>query len=1042
MAEPKDLDQRINQEATDQTGEIVDNPTAEIGENLGNPEDRFRQYCRTHLEQIFDANSQGRQVGESSGHRPEMWTLQEKAEQEFQIQYAQIGQIFLEELTRLSLEKIREGHAAELQPFVANLYDLYFGPSPNISNYGQFSERFRLVAKMISIPELRPLASGNSALELVNDLAFGSDELTRDVSERMQELPAGEVIAVIQMIRSATAQGIGQGELAFDGIDRMSMIISQIRENHPSRLVRYNCDICLEQIAKLWNDDYSRNTQESETSEEARLSGQILSRAKLDPFQPHPAVARVAEDTIVVLDRNNQPTNYGEFDFRQLEEAAPVISQQTVSELEEMRAVAMERAPRLDSHNLLEFVRTRVLAGILGHEPSDPELVDFLSQNLKFLTADDFAELIRADEGFQIGREAASLERAHIDQEVSAKNEEISKQAVQFFSDWLEEMDGKGKNLLHNFDVSKFRKYQEEENLEGAFSVAHSLTGVLASLSENLDGSERVQDEDVTRLTAHFQEVDQQHTANWQQAESSFQTKLLALQKLHERDLESHSRLSAELGRSIPEICTILLERCREAQSEPAQTIHLKRIEAVDLDRAVNPWGGQGKEYAYLRFLWTPGMIRKVNFELGGEVDITELNASSQVQILRFLMTAPDETFDELRGVLGQNQEFALPILQSFLSCGEDREYGNKIIEIAQTRGSESRPVFEKYAEIVELVGNIESFIQENFARDFSQAEIHSTAQGLLKRGRDILVATHQVAGLPEETAVKLQDYNTMLLTFSEALRAARQSGAAIELDGIKHLVAERIAGTEINETDQREMLSITRSNWSEAPDPNAPEAAVIRSTMQHLLPEVERGIEEGFEKSDNEFVIIRIQGKIVAFLRFDTAEGGTYFGSFNVDKNARGANLGRMICQKFVDEKAHEGKIFAHCSPMQDVSSYYVSGEGGFVSRGIDLDAAGTSEAGFDLIRDDQVNNGYKFAKRTREEIVALESAGTELPTGVVILKQDHLNPEEYQQFLRDSQEQYSQGKVMTAFFRYPKGSMVKYAVFEPGQVSSQQAA
>jgi hypothetical protein len=1030
MGEPKDLGKE---------SETVDNPTAETGEGLDNPEDQFRDYCQNHLEQIFDASIRGRSVRESSEHRPEIWVLEELAKQDFKIPNYQIGRIFLEELTQFSLEKIREGQADKLQPFVANLYDLYFSSSPNISNYGRFSERFRLVAKLISIPELRPLASGNSALELVNDLAFGSDELARDVSEHLLGLSVGEVIAVIQMVRSATAQGIGQGEFAFDGIDRMAMIVSQIRENYPSRLVKYSCDICLEQIAKLWNEDYSQNSREVESREEVALSEQILSRVRLDPPPPHPFVARVAQNTVVALDRNNQPTSYGKLDFETLKTAEPVISAQTISELEKMRTVSLSETSHFDTHNFLEFVRARVLAGMLGHEPDNSELADFLSQNFKFLSAKDFAELIRADEGVQTAREVASLERARIDQEVSDKNEEVSRHAVQFFSDWLEEMDGKGGSRLHNFDISKFRKYQEEGNLEGAFSVAHNMAGILASLSENLDGSQRVQDEDVARLTAYFQEVDRQHTENWRQAESSFQLKLSALEKLHEKDLSSSARLSTEVGKRLPKICTVLLERCQQTQAEPTQTVHLKRIEAVDLDKDVNPWGDRGKEYAYLRFLWTPAMIRKVNFELGEGVDITELNASSQVQLLRFLTSAPDEIFDQLRDVLGQNREFGKQILQTFLSCGEDHEYGNKIIEIAQTLGPQSRPVFEKYAEIVELVSDIEGFIQGNFSREFDQAEIRSATQGLLKRGRDILVMARQIADSPEEIAARLQDYNIILLTFSEALKAARRSGATIELEEIKNLVTERVSGTEVSENDRHEILAIAKSNWSKAPNPSAPEAGIVRSTMQHLLPEVERGIREGFSKSDNEFVIIKIQGKIVAFLRFDKVEGGTYFGSFNVDENARGANLGRMICQKFVDERAHQGRIFAHCSPMQDISSYYISGEGGFVSRGIDLNSAGTGEVGFDLVRDDNANSKYQFAGKPHEEIVQLESDPTRLPTGVVILKQDHLKPEEYQQFLRESQEQYAQGKVMTAFFRYPKDSMVKYAVFEPAAPSSQ---
>lgn len=1038
MVERKDLGQTITLDNFDGSSGASDSIEFEGGEGTEN-ENKFRQYCRNHLEQIFENSGQGRLAEDGPDYRPQIWNLEETAQQEFHIQSNQIGQIFLEELIEFSLDKIREGCEKELQPFVAKVYDLYFSYSPDVSDHARFSERFRLVATMNSIPELKPLADGNSILGLVNDLAFGSDELARKVGERISELSVGEVIAIIQMIQSAAAQGINQGEFAFDGIDRLSMIVSKIRESHPSRLVKYSCSICLEQISKLWNDDYSRNSQETESSEQMQLSGEIISKVKLDPHPINPQVTQVARDMLVVLDRDNRPISYGEFDYESLKKETPVISQQTISELENMQETASDDRFRFDIRNFLEFVRMRVLAGILNHEPDNSEFADFFSQNFQFLSSEEFTKLISSYERIQAAREDASAQRARIDQEISSRNEEISENAVRFFEDWLIEMEEVGGLSLDNSTIRKFRNYRESGNLEGAFSIAQNYTGILAISNIDQDGSRQPSSDNTTRLIEYFHMVNQQHTSNWQEAEALFQLKLLALQELYREDLDLYSRLSAELEERIPELCTTLIEKCHEIEEEPAQTVYLKRIEAVDLDKNVNPWGDRSEELAFLRFLWMPGVIRKINIELGGEIDITQLNVSSQVQLLRFLASAPDETFDHLKSVLGQNKEFGMQILQSFLSCGEDREYGNRIIQIAQERGSESRTVFEKYAEIVELISNIDKFVQENFAREFDQAEIYSVTQGLLKKGRDMLITAYQATGLPQETASKLQDYNAMLLVLSEVLKTIRLSGETIELEEIKSLITERIPGAEISENDRHEMLAIAKSNWSEAPNPSAPEANMVKNTMLNLWPEVSRGIEDGFSSQNNEFVVIKIQGKIVAFLRFDKVEGGTYFGSFNVDENARGANLGRMVCQKFVDEKAREGKIFAHCSPMQDVSSYYISSEGGFVSQDIDLNAANTGEAGFDLVRDDKANNTYTFAKKPRKELVKLQADPTPLPTGVVILKHDHLNPEEYQQFLQDSQEQHAQGKVMTAFFRYPKGSMIKYAVFEPAISSSQ---
>jgi hypothetical protein len=469
-------------------------------------------------------------------------------------------------------------------------------------------------------------------------------------------------------------------------------------------------------------------------------------------------------------------------------------------------------------------------------------------------------------------------------------------------------------------------------------------------------------------------------------------------------------------------------------------TNRARELSKEEFDKLLFPSGEEQpfalKTYNYLSSL---GMRKKLERDFG--LDLSKYSLFVQRNLLEFmahLETSDTKRFKEFLELAGDDA------IKSFVAMdtGLKDNYvdGDFILDLADRMGSECEQLFEKYSTIVDMVSNIEEFLQQQFNYDFSAPEIQSAVAGLLNKGRGILLDAYSSTQSPAEVVAKLQDYSTILLTISEALKAVRKSGAAIELEKIKSLSTERISGTEVTEVDRQKILLIARSNWSKAPDPSAPEAAIIRSTMQHLLPEVERGIEEGFSKSDNEFVIVKIQGEIVAFLRFDEVEGGTYFGSFNVDEDARGANLGRMICRKFVEEKAQEGRIFAHCSPMQDVSSYYISAEGGFVSRGIDTDSAGTGEAGFDLIRDDQINNRYEFSKKSREEIVALETEQAQSPTGVAILKHDHLNPEEYQDFLRESQEQYAQGKVMTAFFRYPKDSMVKYAVFEPVKSDSTQ--
>ncbi len=958
MGEEKDLGLKVketkpgkNQPDTSSVdSDVAERDTAEI-EILETPdtgEDGFRQYCRSHFEQIFDTSAEDHQTERSSLQRNEIWELEKQAKQDFQIRNPQIAQIFLEELINFSLEKIRQGLADKLEPFVENIYNSYFYISPNISNDAYFEEKLRLAAKMISIPELEFLIGRDSVGEIMVDISFGTDKTIEIIIQRILTSPIDEAIAMIQMIRNAAVQGRNMGDFTFEGIERLEKIVAVVQEGYSSRLVKYSCDICLEQIEKLWNEDFSQSTRERESIEQRRLSDEILSKVELDPSLQRPIIIKVAEDFVAALDRNMLPINYGKIDFKLLEESDPAISAQTIYELEEMLEIA-QRGYKTNLHSLLDLIQTRVVSGILGHQASREETAKFLSQNFDFFPEAKFLELLEADQKIRSFWDTVSERYLLAYLEAEDKNKAISEKAIEYYSKWLAEFATKKNNGLSPVKSDKFFKYQKEGNQEGAFSIAQNNADFLAFLQENellLDANNN----DVSNLISYFGEVERQHDRNKKEANDSAEEYIKTLKASHAKYADLLILYDEIIQIKLPEILSKLLEKCLQSQKEAAQTVKLNRIEAVDLDKGINPFGKNQEEYDFLKVLWTPGMIRKINLELNGVdqtwpgqdpegsyVDIRDLNVASQVQLLRFLMSSPDETFDQLQDVLRKNQDFAQQILQSFLSCSEDMGQGQKIIEIVQTIGPDSRIIFEKYSEVVERIAKIEQFLQDNFSPE-SAIDSQSVVRELLTEARNSILS-FDVYNNREIFFKKIEDLNVSLLTLKATFLYCKKSGILPKREEI--LLQETVvsSGQEIPEEEKDKMREIAKKNWQEISE------SIYRVVAEYL--------EKGLADPNNRFYRTKYDGRIIAFQQFTPQpDGSLYASSNNINPDIRGAGLNTAINAEILAKEAESAPVRADVWAANRVFQHYLAGDG-FVACQYHEDFHGTGESFFGMLLD-----------------------------------------------------------------------------------------
>ena len=86
---------------------------------------------------------------------------------------------------------------------------------------------------------------------------------------------------------------------------------------------------------------------------------------------------------------------------------------------------------------------------------------------------------------------------------------------------------------------------------------------------------------------------------------------------------------------------------------------------------------------------------------------------------------------------------------------------------------------------------------------------------------------------------------------------------------------------------------------------------------------------EESLKNSQTYYDILRYQGKVVAFLRFDylDAEAGKFkkhFAAFNVDKNFTQAKLGEAMLKQALEREKTNSVIVAECDPQAPITQKY----------------------------------------------------------------------------------------------------------------------
>jgi hypothetical protein len=371
------------------------------------------------------------------------------------------------------------------------------------------------------------------------------------------------------------------------------------------------------------------------------------------------------------------------------------------------------------------------------------------------------------------------------------------------------------------------------------------------------------------------------------------------------------------------------------------------------------------------------GYVKKVtqDFSLQG-VGIHNLSWREQ----QWLVSAALALGDDYQRMLEFGKKYQLDGLKTFLSCEYDLENGKKILELSEKLSFQSANlIFAKYNQISDIaergVANlVKGYLRKN-DKGITKDQHEKIAASLLQKSKDLLLDFSQLVSsekdIDEEGLMReLEKTRTDVIFFTSVFKNFSKNNPEISFEDFKGLSFETLNGTEFRDEDISRMISIAQKNYQED------------EAMQKLVIE---SLQEGLQKENSEFFVLRRGGEIMAFDRFDDEGEYFYVGSLNVDADYRGSAIGEIIMRESFDRKAKEKPLQGITDPKKIICSKYVEDEGFVISGILHTQFEGKELLEVEILRGDQKNQNYLYRSQNNsvDLFVAYQNQQKEFTAG-----------------------------------------------------------
>jgi hypothetical protein len=349
-------------------------------------------------------------------------------------------------------------------------------------------------------------------------------------------------------------------------------------------------------------------------------------------------------------------------------------------------------------------------------------------------------------------------------------------------------------------------------------------------------------------------------------------------------------------------------------------------------------------DYEYLVSRPVREMVqREFDFEL------KDLSIKEQFYFLNYLKRVTVENADVMKRFTSL---YGVDGMRTFLSLERgDESLGNNIVAFGQ-HDEVAGTIFKYYGELLNSAERAEALVKEvSDCEGESCTELaNQVSENIINRAQKDL-----------EKAVRAHDPSEVVAQIENYVAAAKEYVALLQEVGAGKI--EEVSSSEISHEEQDRMKVLMKANYDKAyPEPE----------NEDFKTAVAGSLEKSFSNPDTSFRVLRDNGKIVSYNRFDTVRDVTgkevsYFGSFNADPAYSG--VGGVMLEETLKDQLETGRpMMAHCDPTQAITRKYV--EDGFVATQF-YELAG--KPSFEIWRSKNSSSQLESKERSVDELLEL---------------------------------------------------------------------
>jgi len=380
--------------------------------------------------------------------------------------------------------------------------------------------------------------------------------------------------------------------------------------------------------------------------------------------------------------------------------------------------------------------------------------------------------------------------------------------------------------------------------------------------------------------------------------------------------------------------------------------------------------------------------FKKHYFDFYGEefheetgVFFNNLDLREQGAFMQFAREASDAQTNAAMDIVKKYGEAGL---QSFVAHAENTDMGNTLLEIADLLPDKmTQSVFRDYANFVNIVNDVESYIAQEFDLDNPDQLANRVANSLLQRGENILqrVSGHD-AGY-KQIRNEISDLSSSTIVFLHGIKELKKLDQPLHPDLLEKTQLNRTTADDVSDADFEQMQEIYRRNYpAEECGKEAQEALINK--LAHIQ-----------QSDQGEFYTFSYEDEVRGFLGLE-ADGSVdgvavkQAAAFNIDPEFQNYAVGHMMIENALETEAASSILIANSNPGSTLTAHYL--EKGFVGTDVSVQSG---SAMLDIAWDEGQNGQYRFKYSNTDEIISTfkrhaDNTGvSNLDTGETIIRE-----------------------------------------------------